>query len=238
MAGQYDNDYIFVHEGEQQRRKAEDLDIKEQEFLRKKRLAAQKYHGMDTDKDHFDDGAEIYPLGLHNEQNKHIKRLGPSTKGSAYVANGGIQFDYDNSIINLKVKPTHSVIGGVHKMKSPRPMKLSVDYGDKHSHINSMAGFSINLDVHPEKFCMNTDKIKSAGLRKLKVVKKSPKNGIKAKARENREDINELSQRLSGFVKKQKKSSSIDLVGGKNLDFSHVGITSGLNNKKKRGFSL
>lgn len=250
-----DNDYLYLKDREKAKYEAEEiellkrrrdnlnLDISNQQ--RKKREAEVKWDGHDEDRDGFNDGGgsgEI-AIGTHNlknvPQHKPILRRGPTTQGSAYAGGGSIVFDYDDSIIDLNINRSHSVIGGVHKMNTPKKMKLTVDYGDKHHHVNSMSGFKIDLDCHPELFRMNTNMIKPVGYKNVKVVKKSPKQGIKSEAKKDRSDINELSTRLSGFVKKQKKSDTgIDLIGGKNLDFSHVGISTGLIGKKKKGWSI
>jgi len=250
-----DNDYLFVTDRERlkyeqveidnlkRKRRNLDLDIAEQ--LRKKHDGIERWEGHDVDKDLLDDGMEIQ-TGLHTERNvplhKPIKRFGPTTRGSAYVGKGSIVFEYDNSIIDMRVKPSHSVIGGVHRMKTPfsgtGKMKTSVDFGEKHNHVNKIGGFKIDLDVHPEAFRMNTDKIKNVGIRKLKVQERDPRKGIRSEIKEGRDDVNDLSQRLSGFVKKQKKSGGVDIIGGKNLDFSLVGITKPVQKKKIRGFEI
>lgn len=247
-----DNDYLFITDREKLKyeqveienlkRKKQNLDIDIANRIRRKNEAIEEWEGHDADRDLRDDGFEI-STNLHNSENepmhRPIKRFGPTTRGSAYVGGGGIQFSYDNSIIDMRVRPTNSVVGGVHRMKTPfkgtGKMKTSVDFGERHNHVNKIGSFKIDLDVHPEAFRMNTDKIKNVGIRKLKMEKRNPQKKIRSEIREGRDDVDDLSQRLSGFVKKQKKSGGVDIIGGKNLDFSHVGITTGLIKKKKGG---
>lgn len=252
-----DNDYIFLKDQERAKYEADG-----QELMRKRRRAIDQYRNVDRDRDALSDGMEIQ-VGLHSAESnkplhKPINRAGLSTPGPAFAGGGGIQFPYDSSIISLSVKPTHSVVGGDHKMKTPKPMKLSVDFGTKMDHISSpKGGFNVDFgSVHPERHRLDTGKIKrleiSQTIQKINNVadghhkkmsafekKYSAENSMKREGKENKDDIKDLSLRLSGFIKKQKrKSSGVDLIGGKNLDFSHIGITTGLANKKKKGFSL
>jgi hypothetical protein len=251
-----DETYLFI---ERSKRKKKMLELEEPlDDLNTRRRAAQKYKGMDTDKDNFDDGAEIYPLGVHTTDNKHIERLGPTTPGKAFVSGstGMIRFPYDNSMVSLEVKGTRKTIGEVHKMKEPRKMRLQVDFGNMHNHTNSKGGFKVNIpDVYPDKYRMGDGKIggtlpnmningvlgKIDGCskqhsKKMDDFSKKFSSRIGGKeSKSDTSDINDLSKRLSNFVhgqkSKPKKVSFGNLdIGASNLNFEAVGIK-----KKKTG---
>jgi hypothetical protein len=235
-------DWYYIHdEDEKLRKRNKQLDA--EEVLRRRQNAIEKYNGKDKDRDYLNDGTEI-EVGTHdlNDRPLHkpIKRFGPSTPGSAYVGKGGIQFNYDNSIIDLNVRSGNRTIGGVHKMKEPKTMRLDVDFGHKHNHINTSGGFKINLDVHPERHRLNTDRVKPLAIKGVlnkmnDAAKSGVKQSVKQQARKNKDDIDDLSSRLSHFVKKQNKKSGGVSLGAGDLDFSHVGITKELKIKKNRG---
>ncbi len=250
-----DSDYLFL-EGEKKRRP----DNKRSEIgvLAKRHAAIERYEGHDDDKDFLDDGAEIQS-SLHNLRNeplhKPLNRLGPSTPGKAFVSssNGQIQWGYDNSRIDLRVKPIHAMKNGVHTMKSPKPFKLSINLASKVDHITSGKGFSIDLNVNPQNYRMGNGKI-NGGVKNLKISsvleninrvadghhkkmdtfskKYSAEYSVGRKERKrDHKEINDLGRRLAGFVHQtsQKKKSS-EIIGASSLDFSIVGI----NPKKKK----
>jgi hypothetical protein len=158
---------------------------------------------------------------LPKEEPKITRRFGPSTPGSAQVHSGrGIVFRYNHDIIDLHVRPINNV-GGVHRMNEPKPMKLIVDM-DHGKHDASK--HQMDYDLHPEKHQIHTEKIKP--------IKGIPKNT------KNKEEIKNLSLRLTNFNKSQKNTMgmALSITPAKKLDFSHVGITTGI--KKIKGFKI
>ena len=121
----------------------------------KRRKTIQQYEGQDVDRDSLNDAREI-EVGLHDERNKPLHRMGPTTPGSATVLKGrGVVFDWDHSILNLKVHGSENV-GGVHRMHEPRKMKLSVNIGGNHD----KSRYSMDLNVRPEKYHLKSENIK------------------------------------------------------------------------------
>lgn len=189
------------------------------ELRKKHSRAIKKYTGKNQDRDMFDDGMEIQ-VGTHNDENvpqhRLVKRYGPQTPGSARVVRGrGIEFNYDNDIIDLRIKPTGKTIGGKPIMRSPKKMNLSVDFGDV-SHVNKAGGYKMNINVHPEMHRLDDSKIKKIGIMGIKKQVEGEKKGVES-----------VVGGLSNLTKSKKKRPVIDLPGAKNLDFSHVGITTG-----------
>jgi hypothetical protein len=239
-----DEDYYFMKEREKASQDAASL--------QRERQVSKNIKKLQTDK--IDVAAGLHEIDNISLEKPMLRRKGLSTPGTAYVSNGGIQFNYDHSIVDLRLK-SHKTVNGVHHMKTPKPMKLSVDFGNKHSHVS---GFEINVDVNPQNFRLDHKKIKDvkiAGvMTKMNTVAERHKQKInsfgtsfnketllKSSEKKNKEEINDLSKRLSGFIhsqKKQKKENGVKLTAGNNLDFSIVGITTGLLGKKKRGVEL
>jgi len=238
-----ETDYVTVHDDANRRRRINDEEQELQEILRKKRIAINDFHGQNRDKDQLDDGMEVQ-IGLHDEQNRSlhtpIRRAGLSTPGPAFASSGGIIFPWSHDVVSLKIKPTGTNISGVHKMHSPKSMNLSVDFGNKHSHVSN---FEMDIDVHPELFRLDHTKIKKPNvggvISKMHSVADKHKskinafgtsfNGIKLEGKKDKSETNALATRLTNFMHKQKKNKGVSLTGASKLDFSVVGIT-----KKKK----
>lgn len=170
---------------------------------------------QDTDHDSLNDNME-QSVGLHDKQNRPLHRLGPNTPGPAKVRRNGIDFPYDDSIISLSVKPRDRTCGK-YSMPTPKKMKLSINMGGNHD----QSGFKINMGTtSPHKHTLNDSKIKTIGISKAV----NPVSAIKKSASKNKNEIGNLSFRLSGFITGQKRSSSVSLSSADRLDFSHVGI--------------
>ena len=135
--------------------------------LKKRSDAINRYDGKDADFDKINDGMEIQE-GLHDTQNKPLHRLGPSTPGSAKVTRNGVEFDFDNSIIDLRVRKGGKS-GGKYTMPTPKKMKLSVNMGGNHD----QSGFRIDSNLSPHKHTLNDSKIQKIGhLNFSKITKK------------------------------------------------------------------
>jgi hypothetical protein len=227
-----DNSYMnLADEFEGDLPKAEYEDMIKEDLMRKRRAAIAKYTGKNQDRDMFDDGMEIQ-VGTHNEDNipqhKILKRFGPATRGTAKVVRGrGVVFDYDNDIIDLRVRPTHKTIGGKPIMKTPKTMKLSVDFGDQFNHVNKAGSYKMNINVHPEKHRLDDSKIKKIGVMGIRKQVEGEKNGLKV-----------LEGGITNMGKMKRKMPSVDMFKGTQLDFSSVGISTGLIGKKGRRFTV
>jgi hypothetical protein len=225
-----DNPYLgYPDEFEGDLPKAEYEDLIKDNMMKKKQAAIAKYTGKNTDKDYWDDGAEIQ-TGLHSTENvpqHQINRPGPTTprRGTAKVIRGrGIVFDWDSDIIDLSVRSTGKTIGGRPIMKSPKTMKLTVPLGDRFSHVTKAGGFKLDVkNPSPEKHKLDDSRLKNIGVK-----------GINEVVKKDKDAVDSLSSRLSNFVNPGKRVKKVDVPGATNLNFSHVGITSGLNKKKIR----
>lgn len=130
--------------------------------LKRRRNAINQYDGMDSDRDRLNDGMEVQ-ASLHDYENrplhKPIKRFGPSTPGTAQVHSGGIQWDWDDSIISLKVKPRKSP-GKPYHMPTPKTMKLSVNMGNGG---HDQSKYKMNASVAPHLHTLDDSKIPKLG---------------------------------------------------------------------------
>jgi len=235
-----DNNWIFLEDQEKKKyesdeiallkKKRRNIDIDIANQLQKRRDAAQRWDGHDEDKDILNDGMEI-SSSLHDVYNKpqhQINRPGPTTpkSGTAKVIKGrGLVFDWDNDIVDLRMKRSENrTIGGKPMMRTPKPMKLTVNLGDQFAHVNKMGGFKMNIkNPRPEKHTLDDSKLKNIGIA-----------GINREAKKDKEEVNSLSSRLANMIKPHKKSGKFEIPGAKNLDFALVGKTEGLNKKKVR----
>lgn len=228
-----DNSYMNLpdeFEGDLPRAEYDDL-VKE--GLEKQRKAMRKYRG-DSDRDSISDPTEI-SIGLHDSQNNpqhQIKRYGPTTPGSARAVKGrGIEFDYDNDIIDLRVHPFKRGVGKPYTMPSPKPFKLDIDFGTSHMHVNNPGGYKMrDLNLHPEKHSLEIKGIKGIGFTNtISPEKKKTFLSVDDK----KYGINKLGKNLSESAKRQKPGNGTHLIGIGDLNFEIVGLTPSLRKKKR-----